>query len=205
MSGLVAKTPNEIGLGGAFESGGFVGFAFLLEGAEFGRLLFAAAGEAGFLKLQIAKLLFVHEQDVDLDHGDAVGVVVFGVKSRDFKAATAHEGHFQAGEPVETPTQVGDGLHESAFFGTDGLKLFFVSQDVRLVERGVIPGKEDGLAGESCFNGVEADGGFALLGFRAGGELRVRLVSDDFEIGRPCVFPIRLQQDGKPRDAQLWR
>ena len=48
----------DVGGGGAFESGGFVGFALLLEAGQFGGFLFAAAGQAGFLQVEIAELLF---------------------------------------------------------------------------------------------------------------------------------------------------
>jgi hypothetical protein len=38
-----------------------------LEGAEFGGLFFAAAGEAGFLKLEVADLLFVGDEGMRVD------------------------------------------------------------------------------------------------------------------------------------------
>jgi hypothetical protein len=63
----------EIGTGGAFESGGFVGFTFLLEAAKFSRFLVAAASETRFLELQIAKLLLVDEHGLDIEHIKTVG------------------------------------------------------------------------------------------------------------------------------------
>jgi len=62
----------EISGGGLFESGGFVGFAFLLEAAELRGFLVTAAGEAGFLEFEIAKLLFVAEHDLDVEQIAAV-------------------------------------------------------------------------------------------------------------------------------------
>ena len=46
----------ELGGSGAFGSGGFVSFAFLLEATELGGFL-VAAGEAGFLEREVAELL----------------------------------------------------------------------------------------------------------------------------------------------------
>ena len=49
----------EGGFGGDSEGFLFPGFARGLEGAEFGGFALAAAGEAVFLKLEVAQLLFV--------------------------------------------------------------------------------------------------------------------------------------------------
>lgn len=45
----------------------FARFAFLLQAAELGRILFIAAIEASFLDLQIAKLFFVGEEGFQVD------------------------------------------------------------------------------------------------------------------------------------------
>lgn len=57
----------EVNTGGFFESGLMFLQALLLEAAEFGDFLFAAAGEAGFLKLEIAELLVIGFVGMELD------------------------------------------------------------------------------------------------------------------------------------------
>ena len=172
----------EISGGGAFESGGFVGFALLLEASEFGGFLVAAAGEAGFLELEIAELLFVDEHDLDIEH---VGAVVGELLDFDgqFDAAFVEKSHVEAGNAVETPADIGDGLDEAGFFGADGLEEFFVGEDEGLVESGVVGGQADGAAGEAGCDGVETDFGFAFLGAGSGGFLRVFAIGGELGVG----------------------
>ncbi len=52
---------DDVSGGGAFEDGGFVGFALFLKLVEFGHFPFAAAREAGFLQIEIAEYLPLFE------------------------------------------------------------------------------------------------------------------------------------------------
>jgi hypothetical protein len=178
---LIAAAREEISASGIFKSGRFFGLAFVLELAEFSHFLFAAAGQAGFVEMQILELLFVDEHGVHFDHDGAIGRGVVWEERVEFEAAFGEQGHFEAGDASQTPAGVGNGLHESAFFGADGLELFFVGEDVGLVAGGVVRRQEDGMASEAGFDGVERDGGFASLCFWAAGFLGVLAIG--FETG----------------------
>ena len=41
-----------------------------------------------------------------------------------FDAAFVEKSHVEAGDAVETPADIGDGLDETRFFGADGLESF---------------------------------------------------------------------------------
>ena len=148
----------QVGADGLIETfclrSGFSGFAFLLEAAEFGHFLFAAADEAGFLKVQIAKLLFVIETDLHFDH-DRLRVNLLGMAVGELLAANVDEGHFEAWDAVETPAGVDDRLDEGEFLGAGGFEFLLVSEEEGLVLVGVVGGEDDGAAGETGFDGVE--------------------------------------------------
>jgi hypothetical protein len=123
---------------------------------------------------------------VHFDHDCAINMGVFLEERIEFQAAFGEEGHFKTGDASQTPAGVGDGLNESAFFGTGGLELFFVGEDMSLIAGSVVGRQQDGMAGEAGFDGVEGNGGFASFCFRAAGLESVLAIggetgSGDFE------------------------
>jgi hypothetical protein len=73
--------------------------SLILQAAEFGGFLFAAADQARFLKLQIAELLFVREVSVKLDEAAAdIRVVLVLELIGKFDAASSIDGHFETGD-----------------------------------------------------------------------------------------------------------
>jgi hypothetical protein len=131
-------------LGGEIEASGLcervVVFAdaFLLEVAELGDFLFAAAGEAGFLELEIEELLVVGLVGMKLDQGGALGGIGIGELFGKIEAALREESLLQVGDAAETPDGIGDRLREVALEETDGLEFGFISEDVTLVFGDVI-------------------------------------------------------------------
>jgi hypothetical protein len=128
--------------------------AFGLQIAEFFGVSVALAAEAGFLNLQVAQFAFVGAVDGEfnqlLPHRLRFVEVGFAVEG----AIACVDGHFEAGDSLQTPGDVGEGLGEQGFalaFGRD-----FVEEglDVGLVAVGVIGGQQDGAAGERFFGGV---------------------------------------------------
>ena len=86
-----------------------------LETAQFGNFFFAAAGQAGFLELQIADLLFVGDEGVGVDQVRARGEVLFVEQLGKFDAAFGEESRFERGDAAQTLVGVGDGLYEIRF------------------------------------------------------------------------------------------
>ncbi|MDQ2712384.1 MAG: hypothetical protein M3Y24_09190 [Acidobacteriota bacterium] len=79
----------------------------LLQFAEFGLFLFEAAGEAGFLELEVAQLLFVLQVRFELDHAGAkFGGLVFEAVD-ELAAAAGVDGHLETGDAGKTPLRVG--------------------------------------------------------------------------------------------------
>ena len=56
-------------LGGLIEVFGFLSFAGVLQGAEFFQFLFATAGEAVFLQMEIAQVFFLELADKEFEGG----------------------------------------------------------------------------------------------------------------------------------------
>ncbi len=152
--GLLVET------GGGFERVGVPVSALGLELTELGGIFFATAMEARFLEVQIAELLFVGEEDLELDESGADGGVLVIELLSELGTALGVNGHFQSGDAAETPGGIGDGLNQVAFALAAGTELLFVIANVLLIGRGIVTVKEDGAAGEACFDCVE--GGFGL-------------------------------------------
>lgn len=70
-------------------------------------------------------------------------------------AAARVDGVFEAGDAVQAPGGIGEGLDERGFPRRGGLELCFEVVDVVLVGGAVAGGQEDGAAGECSFEGVE--------------------------------------------------
>ncbi len=172
--------------------------AFGLESAEFGHFLFAAAGEPGFLELEVAEVLTVGAADFHFENGSEAGAVEFFVGGGEFFLADGEEGVFEGWNSVETPAEVGDGLYEGGFFGADGFQQFFVREDVGLIGDGVVGREEDGDAGEAGFEGVERADCPTSGSFWAGGMLGVGAVSGN---ARGGWFGLRGGRGGR----WIWR
>jgi hypothetical protein len=127
----------ESGFGAGGKGFLFVGFTGDLEATEFRSFALAAAGEAVFLKLQVAQLLFIAAAGFKGESGLILG---FGPKNRalidDGGAADGDDGEFEDRNSGETPANVSNRLDKSAFFAAYGLKLTEVIDAVIRVSLG---------------------------------------------------------------------
>ncbi len=57
---------------------------------------------------------------------------------------------------------IGDGLDQIALARPDGRKFLFIAGDVALVVGGIVGVEQDGATGKSCFDRIEAGGGFTV-------------------------------------------
>ncbi|MFL6351107.1 MAG: hypothetical protein ACJ74Z_04545 [Bryobacteraceae bacterium] len=89
------------------------------------------------------------------------------------------DSHFESGNASDAPGGVGERAHELGFARTDGLEFGEEVADVLLVAGGVFGGQQDGAAGETGFDSVEAGLGFAFGGLGAAGELGVGAVGGE--------------------------
>jgi len=155
-------------------------FTILLQAAERGGFLFAAAHQAGFLKLQIAQLFFVDEMSVQFDQAAANGGVLLILKHiGELDAALGIDGHFEGGNAAQAPGDIGERLDEFGFFERDGLEFLFVGGDVALVFGSIVGRKQNGGAGETGFDSVQGGGAPAFFGTGAGAEKGVHTVSGE--------------------------
>ena len=70
-----------------------------MEAAEFGGFFFATADQAAFLKLQVAKLLFVDEMRVQLNEtAPDVRILLILELSGKFDTASGVDSHFERGD-----------------------------------------------------------------------------------------------------------
>lgn len=155
IEGRVVVLGFDVELGGHFELFTFPAVAFVLEAAEFSGILFAAAMQAGFLKLEIAQLLFIGEEGLKLDEARAERRVVVVESIRKLDTATSEDGEFEAGNAIETPGGVGQRLDERAFARRRGLKFLFEVAEVLLVLGGIVGGEQDGAAGQRRCNRIQ--------------------------------------------------
>ena len=174
----------KYGFGGLGEFVLFVGLAGGLETLELGGFAFAAAGEAVFLELEVAQLLFILTADFEKEVGLIFGLVPKSwVAFDDGGGAAGDDGEFEDGRGAETPTSVDDGLDESAFFGTEGLIEVLILCGVAVVAVGVFGiGEKDGGAGEAMCDGVEFGFGFARIGDRTAGFLGVLSIGGETRV-----------------------
>ena len=165
----------EIHLCGCFELGSLSCPALVLESAKFGRVFFTLAAETGFLNIQISDLFLVGEERMQLGEARAEGRIAISEELGELFAASGEERHFESGNPLKTPGAVGDGLDESRFARSNGLKLFQEIGDVLLVAIGVVGREKDSAPRETGFHGIQTGFGFALRRFGTGGSARLRL------------------------------
>jgi hypothetical protein len=123
--------------------------------------------ETRFLGVQIAELLFVGEEGLELDESGAGGDVLVIELARELSTALGVNGHLTSGNSAETPGGIGDGLDQVTFALADGTEFFFVIADVLLIHSGIITVKEDGAAAEARFDRVQGGFGSAFRSFRA--------------------------------------
>ena len=114
---------------------------------QFGDFLFAAAGQAGFLQLQIADLLFVGNEGVGVDQIGARGEVLFVEELGEFDAAFGEYRGLETGNAGETPESVGDGLDQLALAQADGLIFIVERGKMTLVCVGGVGGQQNGASG----------------------------------------------------------
>jgi len=112
----------------------------LLQEAQLGGFFFAAAGEARFLQLQIADLLFVDEEGMRVDQERAGSELVLFEQIGEFDAAFGEERHFQSRDTAQASPGIGDGLDELTFTETHRLKLLLEGVQMALVFSGIVAG-----------------------------------------------------------------
>lgn len=153
---------------GGFEMVGVAVAALGLGLAELGEILsesrttdtkrpvrfFAAAMQARFLDMQIAELLLIGEMRVQVDESGPIGGILIFELLCELDTALGVDGEFEDRDALQAPGGIGDGLHQIAFALADGAEVFFVVGYVLLVGGGIFGGKEDGAAGERCFEGI---------------------------------------------------
>jgi len=152
-------------------------FAFVLEFAEGGGFLFAAADEPGLLKLQGAELLFVDQMGVQLDEVAAdSGIFLILELIGKFNATLGVDGHFERGHAAQAPGDIGERLDQFGLFQAHRLELAFVGGEMALVFGNVIGREQHSSASESSFDGVQRRLSFSFFGFWTGGQLGVGLI-----------------------------
>ncbi len=172
IEGAAIVSSGGVEHGGLFKLTAFFGNAGLLERFEFGEIFFAMAAQAGFLELQVAQLLFVLEEGLEVGEAGVFGGCIFC-------AAAGVDGGFERGDAEETPIGVGDRLHEDRFASGDGFEFFGEAFEVMAVEGGIVRGEEHGASGERSFDGVDGRACFAFGGTGTGGALRVGTVGGE--------------------------
>jgi hypothetical protein len=84
---------------------------------------------------------------------------------------------FESKAAVQAPAGFGKGLYQLSF--TQALRLVFikVSFDVLLEDGGMVRSKQNGAAGQTCFERILRRYGFAFFGARAGRGLRIEAIA----------------------------
>jgi len=154
------------------------------------------AKQTRFLDLQMADLRFVGAECVEVDEAGTDGGVFMVEVGGELGSALGVDGHLEGANPVETPKGVGDGLRESGFAQADGAVFLFETVHMLLVCSGVVAGKENRVAGEAGFDGVQRRFGFAFGRSRAGAELGIGAVRGElggrrFRDNFGCEFRLR--------------
>ena len=75
-----------------------------------GFILFPLPAEACLLKIEIAQVLFVGEEDFGLDQVDADRFVLIGEHIGEFQPAQSVDTHFETGDALEAPFGIGQRL-----------------------------------------------------------------------------------------------
>ena len=140
----------------------FVPDTLLLHLAELGGVFFALAAETPVLKLQVAQLLFVHEERVDLDKaGSQSGRFLIELISK-LNAAQGVDAHFECVNAIKTPGVVGEQLDECALSSTEGPEFSEEIVHVIFVGFDIVGGKKDSTTRECGFDGVHGGFGFGF-------------------------------------------
>lgn len=155
IEGLAIFFGGEVELGGRIELAALILLSFFLETAELGGFFLAAANEARFLQLQIAKLFFVCHVGVQIDQAGPESVFVIVEEFGEFHAPLRIDGHLERWNTIQTPGDGGEGMDQSRFLRADGAEFAFKGGDVALVGGGIIGGEEDGAAGESGLDSIQ--------------------------------------------------
>ena len=130
--------------------------AFVLQGFQFGLVGFHLIAEAALLEGEVGEVAAVGHEDFAGDERFAGGGVgLFGVEVGEFEQAEGVDAGFERGDAEDAPFGVGNHLHERVFLVGGGGFLFEVAVEMGLVSDGIVCWEEDGLAGESGFDGVQ--------------------------------------------------
>jgi len=171
------------GLGGefGFEGGGFFGLAGGLEALEVERGLVVGPLNAGDLAVEAGQAFVIA----------AVGVAEFGAGIVAADGAAAFDGTgpnlgFGGAETAEAPGVFEQMVDEFAFGSVGRLPAVgeLLGEGAELV--GVFAGDDDGGGVDAGFEGIEADGFFAVVGRGSGGFLRISSIGFDLFNGCHC-------------------
>ena len=121
--------------------------AYLLKLPERSGVLFALAAQTGFLNAEIVQLALISEEDLGFDKVAANVIRFGGEQFGEFEAAKRVDSHFERRNAQQSPFGIGKRLDEVAFVIGSGLKALDEFGDMRLIERGIIAGEQDGPAG----------------------------------------------------------
>ena len=136
---------------------GFLLKTGLLEGLEFGHVGVAHVAEAAFLECEVVEFFAIGAEDFELDESLAgFGIAFVGIEVCEFLLAEDVDGGFEWGDAEDAPFGIENGLNKLLFLIGGGGVLVEEAVAVLFVEGSVFGGEEDGAAGESGFDGVEA-------------------------------------------------
>ena len=87
----------------------------------------------------------------EIDAGGAAGRVEFFELLGKFVAATSVDRHFETGDALQTPLDVGERLDQFALAQADRLEFVLVSSEMLAVGFGVVGRQQNGAAGQDQF------------------------------------------------------
>ena len=99
------------------------------------------------MELQIAELLLVFKERLQLDHARAERGIVFVERFGELDVASGEDRRFQRGNAAQSPGSVGDGLDQIGFALTDRLEFVLIGADVALIFGGIVASQENSAAG----------------------------------------------------------
>jgi hypothetical protein len=169
IEGFAIVLGSEVELGGDVELVPFLLAAPRLEIAQLGGFFFAAAGETGFLEVQIVELLFVGEIGVEIDEAGAERSLLIVKLVSEVETAFGVDGALERGDAAQTPGDIGKRLHDGQLLWADGPEFVLKVEKMALIFFGVIGGEKNGMAGERGLDGVEGGFGFSFRSFGTGG------------------------------------
>jgi hypothetical protein len=101
----------------------------------------------------------------------------------EFFASAGIDGHFETGNALQTPLDIGKRLDQFAFAQADRLKFRFISGDVLAVGFGVVGRQQYGAAGEPGFHSIHRGNGPSYGPTGAGGKLGIGTIRGDGGFG----------------------